>query len=317
RAFEKLLEKETISAQIKNSFVLDMINLYRNHHEKLSTPEFARELHTILKGYTNNHDPYKPKNKKSNILALEMASEMQEIINKSSDPFTTALRLAIAGNIIDFAANQNFDLKETINRSLTSHFAIDHSEKLRSAVKSAESVLYLGDNAGEIVFDKLFIKTMNHRNMTFAVRGMPVINDATLEDADLVGMSELAKIISNGYDAPSTLIEKSSEEFRNYFNKADLIIAKGQGNLEGLLSLEDNRIFFLLMVKCEVMAEFLQVEKGSFVVFNSSGFGGTNQSGNNSLKNIAEIVTCEFASGNLHLTDGKFELGLLKYGDGN
>jgi len=139
-------------------------------------------------------------------------------------------------------------------------------------VNEADSVLYLGDNAGEIVFDKLFIQTMNHKRIIYAVRGMPVINDATMEDAEYVGMKESARVISNGYDAPSTIVDKSSDEFKSYFYSASLIISKGQGNLEGLVHLNDKRIFFLLMVKCNVMAEYLRVEKDSFVVFNSSGF---------------------------------------------
>jgi uncharacterized protein with ATP-grasp and redox domains len=199
---------------------------------------------------------------------------MEEIIKQSSDPFITALRLAIAGNVIDFAASQNFNLENTISRSLKSDFAIDHSELLRRAINNADSILYLGDNAGEIVFDKLFIQAMNHKRIIYAVRGMPVINDATMEDADYIGMKEVAKVISNGYDAPSTIVDKSSDEFKSYFYSAGLIIAKGQGNLEGLLHLNDKRIFFLLMVKCNVMAEFLKVEKDSFVAFNASILNG-------------------------------------------
>jgi uncharacterized protein with ATP-grasp and redox domains len=270
KSFEKLLENESVSVQAKNSFTLDMANLYISRQEKVSSPEFARDLHRILKSYTNNYDPYKTAKRQSNIQALEMVPEMQDIIKQSSDPFNTALRLAIAGNVIDFAANQNFNLKSTISKSLISGFAIDHSEQLRRAVNNADSILYLGDNAGEIVFDKLFIQTMNRKKIIFAVRGMPVINDATIEDADYTGMREVAKVISNDYDAPSTIIDKSSKEFRSYFYNAGLIIAKGQGNLEGLLHLNDKRIFFLLMVKCNVMADFLKVEKDSLVVFNAS-----------------------------------------------
>jgi uncharacterized protein with ATP-grasp and redox domains len=270
KSFEKLLQKEPISSQSKNSFTLDMANLYISRHEKVSSPEFARDLHRILRSYSNNNDPYKTAKRQSNIQALEMLPEMKDIIKQSSDPFITALRLAIAGNVIDFAANQDFNLKNTISKSLTSGFAIDHSEQLRREVNNANSILYLGDNAGEIVFDKLFIQTMNHKRIIYAVRGMPVINDATMEDADYIGMKEVAKVIPNGYDAPSTIIDKSSEEFKSYFYSSSLIIAKGQGNLEGLLPLNDKRIFSLLMVKCDVMAEFLKVEKDSFVVFNAS-----------------------------------------------
>ena len=199
-----------------------------------------------------------------------MFPELENIIRQSKDPFDTALRLAIAGNIIDFAANDNFNLQATINKTLNSEFAIDHSKQLKKAIENAKTVLYLGDNAGEIVFDKLFIQTINHPGLTYVVRGAPVINDATMEDAEYIGMKEIVNVISNGYDAPSTVPDKSSKQFQQYFRKADLIISKGQGNLEGLISLNDGRIFFLLMVKCDVIAEMLKVKKESFVIFNSS-----------------------------------------------
>ncbi|MBN1107424.1 MAG: DUF89 family protein [Bacteroidales bacterium] len=269
KSFGKLLEKEPVSVEAKNNFTLDMINLYRDRYDQLCTPDFARELHAILKGYTNNPDPYKTEKREGNRQALDMVPELQTLIDRSEDPFITAMRMSIAGNIMDFAANHEFDIEKTLQESLVAPFAIDHSEQLRAAVKNADSILYLGDNAGEIVFDRLFIKTMAHKNLTYAVRGMPVINDATIEDAEQTGMYEVAEVISNGYDAPSTLIEKSSDEFRRHFYKASLIISKGQGNLEGLVALNDSRIFFLLMVKCDVMAEFLKVEKGSKVVYNS------------------------------------------------
>ena len=98
---------------------------------------------------------------------------------------------------------------------------------------------------------------------------LPVINDVTMEDAEYTGIKDVTNVISNGFDAPSTIPSESSSEFQHYFNKADVIISKGQGNLEGLIPLNDKRIFYLLMVKCDVMAEFLNVEKGSFVVFNN------------------------------------------------
>lgn len=143
------------------------------------------------------------------------------------------------------------------------------------AIASANLILYLGDNAGEIVFDKLFIETINHPNLVYVVRGAPVINDATMEDAEYIGMSSITKVISNEYKAPSTIPYKSGKIFQGYFEEADLIISKGQGNLEGLLPLNDGRIFYLLMVKCFVIAEFLKVKKDSYVVYNPAT-GGNN-----------------------------------------
>ncbi len=270
RAFGKILEKEPISSEKKESFTVDMVKFYLDKRGNLTGPLFSRELHKMLQSYTRNTDPFREEKKHYNDKALGMMPGLERIILESEERFDTALRLAIAGNIIDFAANSKFDLEATIEKALKSDFAINHSRELKEKLKSARSVLYLGDNAGEIVFDRLFIETLNHPDLTYAVRGSPVINDATMEDAEYTGLTSVVKVISNGYDAPSTIPEKSSGEFRKYFNEADLIISKGQGNLEGLLPLNDPRIFFLLMVKCNVMAEFLKVEKGSLVVFNRS-----------------------------------------------
>jgi hypothetical protein len=193
----------------------------------------------------------------------------KKMVFDSGNSFETAMRLAIAGNIIDYGVSDHFDLQEALDKVLFSGFAIDHSAELEKAAAKAKTILYLGDNAGEIVFDKLFIETMMHPNLWFAVRGSPVINDATMEDARYVGMDEVAHVIPNGYDAPSTLLEHCSAEFRELFDRADLIISKGQGNLEGLLDNQTEReIYFLLMVKCDVVADVLGVPKGSFVVCN-------------------------------------------------
>lgn len=270
KAFGEILEKEPVPPEKKLSFTVDMVNLYLENKDKFIGPLFSRELHNILKSYTANNDPYREEKKHYNDKALAMVPELESRISGSEESFNTALRLAIAGNIIDFAASSSFDLEATIEYALKSDFAIDHSLELKERLNSAESVLYLGDNAGEIVFDRLFIETIKHPDLTYAVRGEPVINDVTMDDAEYTGMTSVVKVISNGFDAPSTVPERSAADFRKLFNEADLIISKGQGNLEGLLPLNDPRIFFLLMVKCNVMAEFLKVDKGSLVVFNES-----------------------------------------------
>jgi uncharacterized protein with ATP-grasp and redox domains len=198
RAFEKLLEKESISDEAKSSFTLDMISLYQNKRSNFSAPLFSRELHHILRSYTHNPDPYKEVKKENNDQAINMLPELEYIIQQSEDHFNTALRLAIAGNIIDFAASDNFDLQTTIDKALLSEFAVDHSVQLKVEIEKAKSILYLGDNAGEIVFDKLFIREMNQPDITFVVRGEPVINDATMNDSEYIGMKNVANVISNG-----------------------------------------------------------------------------------------------------------------------
>jgi uncharacterized protein with ATP-grasp and redox domains len=270
RGFEKLIEKENLTVDDKNSFTREMTNLYNKVGTDFLTPEFSRSLHKILKGYTNNSDPYKEEKRNSNDLVLGMYKDLKERILQSDNPFDTALRLAIAGNIIDFAVSSNFNLQSTVENVLHSDFAIDHSKYLEQAIYKADTVLYLGDNCGEIVFDKLFIETINHSNVIYAVRGAPVSNDVTLDDALYVKMDTVARVISNGHDAPSTLVNSCSTEFKDMFNKADVIISKGQGNLEGLLNETGKDIYFLLMIKCDVIAECLGVKKGEFVVYKNN-----------------------------------------------
>lgn len=268
RSFEKLLLKENISNAAKKEFTDSMVSKYIECRNNFTTPLFVRELHDVLYNYTGNPDPYKSEKKEYNDLAISMVPELERIINNSEDKVITALKVAIAGNIIDFAINDTFDIGNTLQNALSKKPAIDHSAELIDAVSKSSSILYLGDNAGEIVFDKLFIKTLGHRGVTFVVRGGPVLNDVTAEDAEYTRINEVAEIISSGFNGSSTVLERSSHEMKQHFMNADLIISKGQGNLEGLLELNDKRIFFLLMVKCDVMADLLGVAKGSTVVYN-------------------------------------------------
>ncbi len=268
-AFDKLIDQSDLTNEQKNDFSNRMTATYAQSKADISAPALARELHSILRSYTQQADPYKQVKQQSNDLVLKMYPEFKKRVLNSDNPFDMALRLAIAGNIIDFAVSSQFDLNGTIDHVLSSNFAINHGTELRDAIRSAQSILYLGDNCGEMVFDKLFIETIMHPHLRFAVRGAPAINDATMEDAHDVNMHLVADVISNGYDAPSTLLDHCSNEFLEAFHQADVIISKGQGNLEGLLGNTKKRVFFLLMVKCDVMAQALKVKKGDFVVIDN------------------------------------------------
>ena len=266
KAFERLLEKSELEPDAKKRFASEMFSLFNHGKNGFSIPKMSRELHVLLKQHSNDSDPYQEQKKQSNDLVLSMYPELKDLVFYSQNYFDTALRLAIAGNIIDYGISNSFDLHSTIDKVLNSDFAIDDSLELKQALSEAKTVLYLGDNCGELVFDKLFIETIMHPNLIYAVRGEPVINDVTLEDARYVGMERVADLVSNGYNAPSTLLEHCSSEFLEVFNRADVIISKGQGNLEGLLGKTDKEIYFLLMVKCEVIADALGVKKDDFVV---------------------------------------------------
>jgi uncharacterized protein with ATP-grasp and redox domains len=267
--YDWLLEKNPLSGCEALSFC-GFFNRLINNGENKTTPEIQREILHKLRTLNGVADPYFEEKQQSNRIAFKLYGEWKPKVLASADPFNLALRLAIAGNIMDYGANQVFDVQKTIKKTLHTDFAINHSVMLQQRINEAKSILYLGDNAGEIVFDKLFIETLRHPNVIFAVKDAPVLNDVTVEDAKAVGMYEVAAVISNGYDASSTLLEKCSPEFLDVYHSADLIISKGQGNLEGLIDEKDPRIFFLFMVKCDVIAERIGVKKGSLVIFNQA-----------------------------------------------
>jgi uncharacterized protein with ATP-grasp and redox domains len=234
----------------------------------LTTPELQRKLSIKFSSISGIDDPFTEEKAMSNRLASELYLEWKPLVTESDHPFELALRLSIAANNMDYGASNSFDIYQTIKCVTTVDFAIDHTNLLKQQISRAKKILYLADNAGEIVFDKLFLETIGHPDVTFAVRGGAALNDATIQDAQQIDIDSVAKLISNGFDAPSTVLSQCSTEFLAVYSSVDLIISKGQGNLEGLIHEKDPCIFFLLMVKCDVMAELLKVKKGSFVVFN-------------------------------------------------
>lgn len=264
---DKRIDKFEIAIEKRNSLVSYLIEYISGIDVESSySPEVTRDILNSLKDVSEIEDPYFKEKNESNREMLDRYPEFQEQIKKSKDKFDTALRLAIAGNIIDFGPTDKFDVSGTIKRVLKSDFAIDHSQQLKVEIEKANTILYLGDNCGEVVLDKLFLETINHPNVFFAVRNSPILNDVTEKEALHVGIDEVAKIVSNGDDAPSTLLHRVSSSFLEIYNSADLIISKGMGNFEGLMNETDDRLFFLLMIKCPVIGEIIGAENGAFIV---------------------------------------------------
>lgn len=229
-----------------------------------SPPVLARELHRMIRHELDDPDPYAAQKERSNRLMLERLPEFTPLVADSDDPFDTAMRLAIAGNAIDFGPEHQLDVAEMIARALDRPLAIDDSDRLRRDLASADRVLYIGDNCGEIVLDRLLLEQIACREKYFAVRGGPVINDATIADARALHIDEVARVITTGDDAPGAVPATASDEFRDICAAADVIIAKGQGNLEGLLDSELN-IYFLLITKCDLIAARLGTRRGELV----------------------------------------------------
>ena len=210
----------------------------------------------------------------SNSLAMEYAAQLRETIRSADSPLETALHIAAAGNIIDFGAKDHgsLDVEEELRNLQKTPFARYDIEAFTRALANASTLLYLCDNCGEIVFDKLFIEELHREFPTLeiiaALREKPIINDATIEDARRVGLGDAATLVSSGSPYPGTILPETSPEFRNIYRDADIIVSKGQGNFETLLPLSDPRVFFILRIKCEHMARVSGVEKDRLVLMN-------------------------------------------------
>jgi len=266
---ERLIVKHGLSEIPANEVRTELNIILDKKAEAFTSPEVGRYLNSLVKSISGITDLYAKEKKEYNEMILQRYDELNRLVQASDNPKFTALRYALAGNIIDFGPPNEFNAQVAFSEALQKEPSINHSETLFKELNDAKTVLYLGDNAGEIVADKLFIETIKHPNLYFAVRGSYVMNDITMEDAHFVGIDQLATVISNGYDAPSTILSACSPEFMEIYNKADIIISKGQGNLEGLIKEKNKNIYFLLMVKCDVMARQVGVHQGDVVVWNN------------------------------------------------
>jgi damage-control phosphatase, subfamily I len=231
---------------------------------------FGQRLHRYLREIAGIEDPYRTAKDRFNQIAIRLLPDLRALVAAANDPLEVAARIAIAGNVIDMGVPTGVT-EQDVHRSISEALAAPPFpllDEFRQAVASARSILYLADNAGEIVFDRLLIEQLSAVRVILAVRGSPVINDATVADARAAGLHAIVEVVGNGSDAPGTLLDDCSAEFIGHFEAADLILAKGQGNFE-TLSDEPRNIFFLFKAKCPVIAAHAGQPLGSYVLARS------------------------------------------------
>jgi len=234
-------------------------------------PVVVQRIHRRLRQITGVDDPYREAKGRHNSIAMKLIPALRSDIESAIDPLLMAVRLAIAGNVIDMGINGNLtevDVRRAVSQALIEPF-FGEEERFREALAKARSILFLADNAGEIAFDRLLIEQISPERVTLVVRGAPVINDATRVDALTVGLDKIVEVIDNGSDAPGTILDDCSLDFRRRFADADLIISKGQGNFESL-SHQPGNLFFLFKVKCPVVANHIMQPVGTHVLTHSS-----------------------------------------------
>lgn len=235
-------------------------------------PVTAQKIHRMISKIVGNKDPYAHQKQHFNQFAVELLASVKKTLDLKQDIFSVKVKLAIAANIIDFGKNNNLcenDVLSCFEKAREVPLDSVALAGLKESIHDADSILFLCDNAGEIVFDRFLVEEMPFKKIICAVRGAPVINDATFDDAHATGLTEIVRVISNGSDAPGTVLEDCSPEFRQTFDGADVIIAKGQGNFETLSGITNKRIYFLFQVKCPVVGRDTGYPVGSFLILDN------------------------------------------------
>jgi uncharacterized protein with ATP-grasp and redox domains len=245
--------------------LLDDVSAYlRSRPFDVPPPVLSEDVYRIIARETGAIDPYGALKRRCIRQALRLYPKAKKWAAASPDSLRTAVQAALAGNVIDFGVREEFDLAADVAALIDRSPVIDHYRDFRKCLAGARRVLYLGDNAGETVFDRILVEALD-RPVDYAVRSAPIINDALAEDAVASGLSASAHIVESGCRTPGTVLPLCSPGFRRLFRAADLIISKGQGNYEAL-SEAGRPIFFLLKVKCGVVARDTGAPQGSLVL---------------------------------------------------
>jgi len=261
------VKMSALSDQNRKSLMHNVLKWLGDVDLNQTPPAASQMIHRRLRELLPTDDPYRASKDRQNEMAAALIPAIRKYIGLSSDPLVMAVRYAITGNIIDWGAKNRIgyaEIYEDLQKASMQPIFGD-IEAFRKAVMKATTILYLTDNAGEIFFDGLLIEQMKNARIMLAVRGAPVINDATRSDAQTAGLDHIAEIIDNGSDAPGTILDDCSSEFRRIFNEADMVIAKGQGNFESL-SDESREIFFLFKTKCPVISRHSGFCLGTYVL---------------------------------------------------
>ena len=270
RQAREALDLATSDESLKMDVTTDITQVLCNKfHDKAVNNVIGTEIHRLIKNRTNNNDPYQNEREICNDIAMKYLPVITEAV-KTEDNLESYIKASIIGNLLDFGAlGVDVNTEALINKTMHNGLAVNHVDKLESALKNAKNVLYLADNVGEIIFDKILIKKLKDYdvNITVALKEKPILNDACVEDALKIGLGEFADLKSIGTDSIGIIYPETSEEFKEIFNNADMIIAKGLGNYEGLTELEsDKPIFCLLNAKCNPVAKNIGVNMGDNVI---------------------------------------------------
>ena len=252
----KLLEVDDLTAkQLLDSTAEILVQHDLSH----TPPQIAKETYEKIAELTGVDDPVA----KAKALATEMALQVDTAFVQT---LHDAVKFAVIGNVIDFGAQKQLDLDETIQTHFHRHFGIDDFETFEKELESAKTLVYIGDNTGEHIFDKLLIETIKKQydiEVYYFVRGTPIINDVTCKEAEV--LRSVATVIDTAVPTPGYDLRYANTSSRTLFEKADIVLAKGMGNFESLYDETDRIVYYLFIVKCNVVSEAIGQEEGELI----------------------------------------------------
>lgn len=245
--------------------------LSENFHQGTNSNSTGSTMHAMIKEKTGCRDPYYKEKIESNKLALKYLPDVKKIL-EDDDSLENYVKIAIIGNILDFGAfTLDDDIESVIKNSLQKDLVIKDIEEFENSLKTNDEVLYLVDNTGEIVFDKLLLSKIKEYGLdiTIAVKSEPILNDACMAEALDAGLDEFGDIVEIGAGTVGYVDSKISDEFREIFNNHKFIISKGMGNYEGLteIDLSSKEIYFLLCAKCNTISKDIGVNLHDMLLF--------------------------------------------------
>ena len=258
----------------KLRFMKSVFRLIGESKEDVTAPYLSKCVNDLLRSEFGFTEDYSMLKTKYNKLMLEQEEKIRNQIDGSNNPLLSALRYAMVGNFIDFAAMDTIN-PEKLNELIQTAESQDVNQQAYNSfckeLSNSKNLVYLLDNAGEIVFDKLFMRTIKSEfpnlHITAIVRGTPVFNDVTLADAKEVGLPKMVSVLENGTDIPGTQLDKISINSKNAIENADLILSKGQGNFETLYGCGKN-IYYIFLCKCDLFVRRFAMPQFSGVFTN-------------------------------------------------
>ena len=272
RQAREALDLSTDDEMLKMEIMGDIFNyLSENFKKGTNSNSTGSTMHNLIKEKTGCRDPYFKEKIEGNEIALKYLPDVKKILD-DDDSLENYVKIAIIGNILDFGAfTLDDDIESVIKKSLEKELTIKDIDEFEKSLKCNDKVLYLVDNTGEIVFDKLLLSKIKEYGLeiTIAVKSEPILNDACLKEALDAGLDEFGEIVEIGAGTVGYVDSKISDEFREIFNNHRFIISKGMGNYEGLteIDLSDKEIFFLLCAKCNTISRDIGVNLHDMLLF--------------------------------------------------